>query len=67
MLITHEPEVAEHADRTIHIRDGLITDAKTAFATDQQLALLATEASADPEASDAQVRFATCSPRRFCP
>lgn len=26
VLITHEPEVAEHADRTIHIRDGLITD-----------------------------------------
>ena len=27
ILITHEPEVAEHADRTIHIRDGLVTDA----------------------------------------
>ncbi|NTU71378.1 MAG: ABC transporter ATP-binding protein [Coriobacteriia bacterium] len=26
VLITHEPEVAENADRTIHIRDGLITD-----------------------------------------
>jgi len=26
VLITHEPEVAEHADRTIHIRDGLVTD-----------------------------------------
>jgi len=26
VLITHEPEVAAHADRTIHIRDGLITD-----------------------------------------
>jgi len=26
VLITHEPEVAEHADRTIHIRDGRITD-----------------------------------------
>ena len=26
ILITHEPEVAEHADRTIHIRDGLVTD-----------------------------------------
>ena len=26
VLITHEPEVAEHADRVIHIRDGRITD-----------------------------------------
>ena len=26
VLITHEPEVAAHADRTIHIRDGLVTD-----------------------------------------
>jgi ABC-type lipoprotein export system ATPase subunit len=24
VLITHEPEVAEHAQRIIHIRDGLI-------------------------------------------
>ncbi len=34
VLITHEPEVAEHADRTIHIRDGLVTDAIAAFADD---------------------------------
>jgi putative ABC transport system ATP-binding protein len=27
ILITHEPDVAAHADRTIHIRDGLVTDA----------------------------------------
>jgi putative ABC transport system ATP-binding protein len=26
VLITHEPDVAEHADRTLHIRDGLISD-----------------------------------------
>jgi len=26
VLITHEHEVAAHADRTIHIRDGLVTD-----------------------------------------
>jgi putative ABC transport system ATP-binding protein len=26
LLITHEPEVAAHADRTVHIRDGLLTD-----------------------------------------
>ena len=26
VLITHEPEVAEHADRVVHIRDGRITD-----------------------------------------
>ncbi len=26
VLITHEPEVAEHADRVIHIRDGRITE-----------------------------------------
>jgi len=38
VLITHEPEVADHADRTIHIRDGLITNAETAFAADWQQA-----------------------------
>ena len=27
VLITHEPDVAAHADRTIHIRDGLLIDA----------------------------------------
>ncbi len=26
VLITHESDVAEHADRTLHIRDGLISD-----------------------------------------
>jgi ABC-type lipoprotein export system ATPase subunit len=26
ILITHEREVAEHADRIIHIRDGLIVE-----------------------------------------
>lgn len=26
IMITHDPEIAEHADRTIWIRDGLITD-----------------------------------------
>jgi putative ABC transport system ATP-binding protein len=26
ILITHEDEVAAHADRVIHIRDGLILD-----------------------------------------
>lgn len=26
IMITHEPEIAEHADRSIWIRDGLITD-----------------------------------------
>jgi ABC-type lipoprotein export system ATPase subunit len=26
ILITHEKEVAEHADRIIHIRDGLIVE-----------------------------------------
>ena len=26
VLITHEPDVAAHADRTVHVRDGLITD-----------------------------------------
>jgi putative ABC transport system ATP-binding protein len=24
VLITHEPDVAKHADRTIHVRDGNI-------------------------------------------
>jgi putative ABC transport system ATP-binding protein len=27
VLITHEPEVAAHADRTLHIRDGLLSEA----------------------------------------
>ena len=27
VLITHEPDVAAHADRIVHVRDGLITDA----------------------------------------
>ncbi|PKQ15280.1 MAG: ABC transporter [Actinobacteria bacterium HGW-Actinobacteria-7] len=54
VLITHEPEVAEHADRTIHIRDGLITDAETAYATDAQLAAAAQveEPTTRPEAGD---------------
>jgi putative ABC transport system ATP-binding protein len=26
VLITHEPDVAAHADRTIHIRDGRVED-----------------------------------------
>jgi len=38
VLITHEPDVAEHADRTIHIRDGMITDAESAFLRDGELA-----------------------------
>jgi putative ABC transport system ATP-binding protein len=32
VLITHEQSVAEHAQRTIHLRDGLIVDAETAGA-----------------------------------
>jgi putative ABC transport system ATP-binding protein len=30
VLITHEYEVAEHADRTIHLRDGLIVSSESA-------------------------------------
>jgi putative ABC transport system ATP-binding protein len=30
ILITHEPDVAEHADRIIHIKDGsILSDKKT--------------------------------------
>jgi putative ABC transport system ATP-binding protein len=32
VLITHEQSVADHAQRTIHLRDGLIVDAETAGA-----------------------------------
>ncbi len=34
VLITHERDVAEHADRTVHIRDGLIVDEPEAAAHD---------------------------------
>lgn len=30
VLITHEASVAEHADRVVHVRDGLIVDGQTA-------------------------------------
>jgi ABC-type lipoprotein export system ATPase subunit len=26
LLITHEPDVAAHADRTVHIRDGVLLE-----------------------------------------
>jgi putative ABC transport system ATP-binding protein len=32
VLITHEPDVARHADRTLHIRDGLLSDSVEATA-----------------------------------
>jgi putative ABC transport system ATP-binding protein len=38
VLITHEYEVAEHADRTIHIRDGLLVDEAEARAHDAKIA-----------------------------
>ena len=32
VLITHEPEVAAHAHRQIHVRDGFVTDGVPALA-----------------------------------
>jgi putative ABC transport system ATP-binding protein len=34
VLITHEPEVAAHAQRVVHVRDGLIVDEQEAAASD---------------------------------
>lgn len=28
VMITHDPEIAEHAHRTVHIRDGILTEVK---------------------------------------
>jgi putative ABC transport system ATP-binding protein len=35
VLITHEDSVAHHADRVIHVRDGIIVDEETAAADDR--------------------------------
>ena len=32
VLITHEPDVAEHAQRVVHVRDGLLVDEREAHA-----------------------------------
>ncbi|VVB53695.1 putative ABC transporter ATP-binding protein [uncultured archaeon] len=32
IVVTHEPDIAKYAERTIHIRDGQVVDAKEAFA-----------------------------------
>jgi putative ABC transport system ATP-binding protein len=34
VLITHERDVAAHADRVVHLRDGVVVDADTAAATE---------------------------------
>jgi putative ABC transport system ATP-binding protein len=35
VLITHEADVAAHADRVVHVRDGVIVDDETAAAADR--------------------------------
>ena len=56
VLITHEPEVAAHADRTIHIRDGVVQD-PDAVAAEEAIARAEAEAR-DAEALAATERFA---------
>ncbi len=41
VLVTHEPDIAEHAQRIIQLRDGLIASDERVLAPRQARALLA--------------------------
>jgi putative ABC transport system ATP-binding protein len=61
VLITHEPDVATHADRTVHIRDGRLWDAATGLFLD---AVIAPDAPGGPQRVFLSADGATATPAK---